>query len=250
MSDASTLYQANQAKRDLLNGIVDKAGGPEAVYQAATNGTKLGATKIGGVIGALAPDQQNLVRATVLDRMGRSIPSQQNAASNAFSADTFLTNWAKMSPKAKSALFGSKGSTNTLRTSLDSLEDTASTIRAGTAHKNPSGTAGAMGHGMGLWAFLSEAAGAAMGHGLAPIATLAGGTVANMVLSRALVNPRTARWLATTTKLPRSAIPNAVNQLSKMGQQPTIPTRGTWPRTSSDDPLARQRMPHYGIKGP
>jgi hypothetical protein len=52
-------------------------------------------------------------------------------------------------------------------------------------------------------------------------ATLGGGvaaTTANALLSRALVNPRTARWLAQTAKMPISALPNAVNQLDKMGQ--------------------------------
>jgi hypothetical protein len=223
VNNASSLYAANQAKRDLLGTIVDKTGGPEAVYQAATNGTKLGATKIGGVMDALDPQNQNTVRATVIDRMGRSIPSQQNAASNAFSADTFLTNWAKMSPEAKDALFGASGSGSSLRRSLDSLEDTASTIRGSMPAKNPSHTAGTLAHGMGLWALLGETAGAVMGHGVAPIATLAGGTVGNMILSRALTNPRTARWLAQTTKLPPQALPNAVNQLEKMSQQTNDP---------------------------
>ena len=50
-----------------------------------------------------------------------------------------------------------------------------------------------------------------------------GGIVGNALLSRALVNPRTAQWLAQTTKVPRSAIPNAVNQLSQMGQRTNDP---------------------------
>jgi hypothetical protein len=217
---ASSLYAANSAKRELLNNIVDKVGGPEAVYQAATNGTKLGATKITGVMKALDPQNANTVRATVIDRLGRSIPSQQNAASNAFSADTFLTNWAKMSPEAKDALFGASGSGNQLRRSLDSLESTASTMRNATAGtKNPSHTTGTLGHAMGLAAFLGEGAGMVMGHGVTGVLTLAGGVVGNMILSRVLTNPRTARWLAQTTKLPPSALPNAVNQLEQMGKK-------------------------------
>jgi hypothetical protein len=219
---ASALYAANQSKRDLLNTIVDKSGGPEAVYQAATNGTKLGATKIGGVMGALDPQNQNMVRATVIDRLGRAIPSQQNAASNEFSADTFLTNWAKMSDEAKNALFGSKGSANSLRRSLDSLEDTASIIRKSTLYRNPGGTGEAVGHGFGLFALLEGGGKALFGHP-AHLAALGGAIAGNAVLSRALVNPRTARWLAQTTKLPRSAIPNAVNQLSITGRRTNDP---------------------------
>ena len=222
--NASSLYAANQAKRDLLNTIVDKNGGPEAVYQAATNGTKMGATKIGGVMDALDPQSQNTVRATVIDRLGRAVPSAQNAAGSAFSADTFLTNWGKMSDEAKDALFGPSGTPNTLRRSLDSLEATASIRReANRFTKNPSESAGGIGHALGLAAFLGEGAQMAMGHGVHGMATLAGGVVGNMILSRVLTNPRTARWLAQTTKLPPSARPNAVLQLAKMAQQTKDP---------------------------
>jgi hypothetical protein len=221
---ASALYAANSAKRELLNTIVDKSGGPEAVYQAATNGTKLGATKIDGVMNALDPQRQNIVRATVLDRMGRSIPSQQNAASTAFSADTFLTNWAKMAPEAKDALFGASGSGNQLRRSLDSLEGTASAMRGALkGSHNPSGTGGAIGHGLGLGAILTGVTELAM-HGEPHTLALAGGVIGgNAILSRVLTNPRTARWLAQTTKLPPSARPNAVMQLAKMAQATNDP---------------------------
>jgi hypothetical protein len=230
VSDARTLYAQNQTRRDFLNGVVDKAGGPEAVYAAATNGTKQGATKIGGVMSALDPDQQNLVRATVLDRLGRALPGQQNAAGSAFDAGTFLTNWSKLDPAAKDALFGASGAPKSLRASLDSLTDTMDTLKASNALKNPSGTAKAASHSLGLWGLLTEAGGAittgaVTGHIGAGIATAAGSVGAaagaagvNALLARALTNPRTARWLATATKLPKHSIPNAVNQLAQMGK--------------------------------
>lgn len=217
VTDARTLYTANQARRDALNPIIDKAGGPEAVYQAATNGTKQGATKIGGVMSALAPDQQNLVRATVIDRLGRALPSAQNAAGDAFNASTFLTNWNKLAPEAKDALFGTSGAPKSLRAGLDSLTNTLSTVRNSTVFKNPSGTAEAAGHGYGLLALMGEGGVALTGHPHALAAT-AGAIAGNAVLSRALTNPRVVSWLAQSTKLPTSALPNAINQLSNMGQ--------------------------------
>ena len=45
----------------------------------------------------------------------------------------------------------------------------------------------------------------------------------NNVLARALTNPRVVAWLAQSTKLPVSALPNAVNQLAKMGQATNDP---------------------------
>jgi hypothetical protein len=230
VTDARTLYAQNQARRTSLNAVIDKTGGPEAVYAAATNGTKEGATKIGGVMSALDPGQQNLVRATVIDRLGRAVPSAQNAAGSAFDAGTFLTNWGKLDPAAKDALFGASGAPKSLRASLDSLTDTIQTLKNSRALVNPSGTAKAGGHSLGLWGLLTEAGGAittgaVTGNLEAGIATAAGSVGAaagaagvNALLARALTNPRTARWLATTTKLPASALPNAISQLSKMGK--------------------------------
>jgi hypothetical protein len=45
----------------------------------------------------------------------------------------------------------------------------------------------------------------------------AGAIVGNNMLARALTNPKVVSWLASSAKLPTSALPNAVNQLSKMG---------------------------------
>jgi hypothetical protein len=219
VTDARTLYAQNQARRDALNAVIDKSGGPEAVYQAATNGTKQGATKIGGVMDALDPGQQNLVRATVIDRLGKAVPSAQNAAGGAFDPSTFLTNWSKLDPAAKDALFGASGTPNSLRAGLDSLTDTISNIRSGTKLRNPSGTAEAAGHMGGLiaaWEGVKHVITSA--HPVAAGAAVAGGLSANYALAKALTNPRTVGWLAQTAKLPTSALPNAVNQLSKMGQ--------------------------------
>jgi hypothetical protein len=217
VTDARSLYAQNQERRDLLNSIIDKAGGPEAVYAAATNGTKQGATKIGGVMSALDPGQQNLVRATVINRLGKALPGMQNAEGDAFNPSTFLTNWNKLDPAAKDALFGAKGPTNQLRRGLDSFANTTSTIRNSTVYKNPSGTAAAAGHGYGLLALLGEAGAALAGHPKA-LAVTGGAIVGNNVLARALTNPRVVAWLASSAKLPTSALPTAINQLAKLGK--------------------------------
>jgi hypothetical protein len=217
VTDADALHGANQDKLDVLNGIVDKAGGPEAVYQAATNGTKQGATKVTAVMSALDPQQANLVRATVISRLGRALPGQQNAAGDAFDASRFLTNWAKLDGKAKDALFGASGTPNTIRAGLDSLTNTMSTVRNSTIFKNPSGSGEAIGHGFGLAALLEGGGAALMGHP-GHLAAVGGTIAANNVLARALTNPRTVAWLASSTKLPTSVLPNAVNQLARMGE--------------------------------
>ena len=210
-SDANSLYTANSAKREFLNGIIDKAGGPETVYQSAINGTKLGATKIGGVMSALGDDQQNVVRATILDKMGRASGAQDSP----FNASTFLTNWTKLDPAAKDALFGATGNQGTLRSSLDSLTSTMNTIKKGSKLQNWSGTGEKIGHAGGVVAAFEGLKALAAGNPHVLLGTAAG-VAANNLLSRALTNPRVVNWFAQTTKAPMSVVPNAVNQLSKM----------------------------------
>ena len=213
-ADASALYKTNSTRREFLDTVVNKAGGPEAVYQAATNGTKNGATKIDGFMQSLDPGQQNLVRATVLDRLGKAPAGMQNAAGDTFNPSTYLTNWAKLDPAAKDSLFGAAGSKD-LRDGLDSLANTMSTIRNSTVFKNPSGTGEAVGHGLGLAAILEGGWKTLEGHP-GTLAAAGGAIAGNAILSRALTNPKTVAWLAQTAKMPTSALPNAINQLSKI----------------------------------
>ena len=214
VTDARSLYAANQAKRDALVPIIDRAGGPEEVYQAATNGTKKGATKIGQVMSAINPDQQNLVRATVLDKLGRASAAQDAP----FNSSTFLTNWTKLDPAAKDALFGTSGVPSNLRGNLDSLTRTIANIREGTKLRNPSGSGEVMGHGAGAIALWEGITHALSGDPHALVATGLG-VGANNILARAVTNPRTVQWLANSTKMqnPQAQLPNAVNQLSRLG---------------------------------
>lgn len=53
-----------------------------------------------------APQQRADLQATMIERLGASLPGQQTAAGTAFSADRFLTNWTNMSAATKRVVFG------------------------------------------------------------------------------------------------------------------------------------------------
>lgn len=211
VTDANRLYATNQVSRDALTPIIDRAGGPEAVYGAATNGTKQGASKIGQIMTAINPDQQNIVRATVLDKLGRA----SGAQGAPFSPSTFLTNWTKLDPDAKDAMFGASGSPASLRDGLDKLTNTMNAIRSGTKLQNWSGTGEKIGHSAGLLAAWEGIKQLMAGNPHVLFGTAAGVAV-NNILARTLTNPKTVNWFAQSTRLPVSALPNAVNQLSQM----------------------------------
>ena len=216
VTDANTMYNANSAQRKALNQIIrQKAGGPEQLYQAAIGKMKDGATRIGDVMGAIGPDEQNLVRATVLDRMGRAIASRQDETGSAFSPETFLTKWNGMAPEAKDALFGSSGSAGKLRSNLDSFTSTLGTLRKANALQNPSGTGPLVAHAIGVSNIFSDIMiGLFTGHPMALTGMAL--PLVNNIAARSLTNPAIVKWLAGAAKMPASAMPNAITQLQSM----------------------------------
>lgn len=109
---------------------------PEQVYDAALSGTKQGGSKIQGIMKALTADEREVLRGTVVKRMGLATPGQQNAAGDLFSPSTFLANWNKASPEAKAAIF----SNGTYRQSLDKLARVAERLNEVNRYANTSNT--------------------------------------------------------------------------------------------------------------
>jgi hypothetical protein len=136
---ASNYYQAGMKRMDVLSDVLDKNGGPEQVFNGAMAGTKDGATRLRAVMQSLQPEQQQVVASTVFKRMGQATAGNQNAAGDIFSPETFLTNYNRMSPEAKSALFDRFPD---LRDQADNMADVAQNLREGSrVFKNASGTA-------------------------------------------------------------------------------------------------------------
>lgn len=216
VQSANALHQANVAQSDILDGIVNKAGGPEAVYNAAMSGTKTGATKLSAVMSALNPDQQNLVRGTVLGKLGLVPASRQGAAGDVFKLDSFLSHWNQLSDDAKNVLFpqNATGPLKEIRPALDSVAKTAADIRGKTLLKNPSGSGEAFAHAFTMWDALETlgAGGATLFHHAPAAASAVAG---NWGIARLLTRPWFARWLATSTKMPASAVPGAVAALHR-----------------------------------
>lgn len=188
-----------------LQRVIDRNGGPERVFQAAMSGTKDGGTTLRAVMQSLPADGQRAVTAAVIKRMGMANPGMQDAAGENFSAATFLTNWNKVSPEAKRALFDRHGPQFSRQ--MDQIARVAQNIKEGSKiYANPSGTANraaAMTYGASLVGSLFTG-----GTGW----LLAGGLVGNG-MARALTNPRAVRWLANMTVVPRGSIPAALNSM-------------------------------------
>lgn len=182
------------ARLEELQSIVDR-NAPEKIFSAALSGTAEGNTIVSRVFSALPKQNRKEVAAAVLQRLGRAAASQQDAAGDAFSSETFLTNLSKLSPGARKTLFG-RLDVPGLEQKIAGIAKIAESRReGGRVFANPSGTAAAS-------AQLTAAGGlvAALASGNpAMIAAAIGAPVGANVVARAVTNPKLVRGLAERT---------------------------------------------------
>jgi len=206
-SRANNYFRAGQSRIEALDRIVEKAGGPEAVFNAATSGTKDGAFTIRSVMQSLQPDQQKVLSAAVLRRLGAATPGTATEQGE-FSINSFLTNWNKLSPQAKSVLFNRYGPG--FREDLDSVAKVAGTLRgAAKIGANPSGSAAA---GIRQAALSGFALAAVTGHYL-PAAAIATTAAGSNLVARSMTSPTFVKFLARSTDIPRSQWAGAIASL-------------------------------------
>jgi hypothetical protein len=210
---ANNYYRAGMQRVEALERIIDRSGGPEAVYKAMFNNSREGGTTLRRVMQSLDGPQQKDLAAATLRRLGRANPSAQDELGEVFSPETFLTNWNKMAPEAKNALFDRFGST--YRSDLDNLA--SATYRAREAAQvlaNPSGTAP-----LGAQVTAYSALGGLLFTGnIGGAATVAGTMGASNVAARAFTNPKIVRALARSTEMPVQAVPAVLNQLAQIAK--------------------------------
>lgn len=199
---ANAYYRAGMRRLEYIDAVIDRNGGPEAVYRAATAGTKEGATTIRAVMQSLPKDAQRSVSATVLRRLGRAASGSQDDIGSQFSTERFLTNWNNLSPASKGVLFDRYGSG--FRQDMDQIAKVAANLRTGSrVYQNPSGTGQAVAQSSAAAGFV-----AAIVSGQPAVAAgIAGGVAGANVAARAMTNPTVVHWLAKTTRAPRSAVP-------------------------------------------
>lgn len=211
---ANNYYRAGMQRVEALERVIDRSGGPEAVYRAMFTNSREGGTTLRRVMQSLDGAQQKDLAAATLRRLGRANPSAQDELGEVFSPETFLTNWNKMAPEAKNALFDRFGST--YRSDLDRLAAATSRAReAAQVLANPSGTAP-----LGAQVTAYSALGGLLFTGNVAGAAGVGGTMAlSNIFARAFTSPKVVRWLAQQTTAPASAVPASINQLAQIAKE-------------------------------
>ena len=200
VDQARTRYAEISREREELEAVLQRNGGGEAIWNALmTTGQQRrwggGATVINRVMAAIDQPSREYLAASALYQMGRATPGRQLAAAGqTFSADTFLTNWQRMSPDARQALFGNLP--GNYANEVTQLADNVAALRryAGLLPNN-SNTAQIVIYTEGALAGLS----AAMHLDWKAVAGLGGQVAATNVIARALTNPSTVRYLVEQT---------------------------------------------------
>jgi hypothetical protein len=210
LARANKYHAAGMKRIDVISSVIDKNGGPEAVFRAATSGAKEGATTLRSVMQSLPKDAQKMLSASVLRRLGRATAGKQDDLGEAFSTETFLTNWNTLSPQAKATLFDRYGAG--FRADMDTVAKVAANLRTGSkVFQNPSGTGQTVAQATtaGMFA-LSVLRG-----DVASASAIATGVGTANLTARLMTNPKFVKWLATTTKAPAKALPALIVQLEK-----------------------------------
>jgi hypothetical protein len=215
---ANTYYNARIKRLEAIDHVIERNGGPEKVFSAVMNGTRDGGTTLRGVMQSLDKEGQKAVTAAVIKRMGLPTPGQAGLGEAQFSAQTFLTNWNRVSPEAKRALFDRHGPQ--FARDMDKIARVADRIRTGSkVFANPSGSAklgGALVYAGSLaTALLTGQVGAFT------VGATAGGLAHG--LARAMNNASFVHWLARATELPVSALPQQVVVLKQVAERENDP---------------------------
>lgn len=188
---------------DLLNKLID-LDAPERGYRFLMNSRLDGGTFFQKMREQFTDAEWGDVSATIIQKMGYK--NFGNEADDAFSVNTFLTNWNSISNEAKATLFERVRNGAEARNAINELVDVFKSMSQNARLANASNTAGAA-HTLQLMDALGSDAtklilgGLAIGGqpGIAAVAlagTVAGKVVTPFAASKLITNPAFVKWLA------------------------------------------------------
>jgi hypothetical protein len=181
---ANNFYREGATKiEDSLQRIIN-SDAPETIYRYALSGTKLGGTRINNIMKSISNEEKDILRSTVINRIGFQ------ESTGEFSPAKFLTEFNKISPEAKNAIFSTEQ-----RTSLNNFAKVIERIKKVDATGNFSNTTphailGLLGAGA-----LGGVTGGAPG-GIMAVGTALG---AANITARLMTSHKFINWLADAT---------------------------------------------------
>lgn len=199
LNRANKFYSRASTRAEELNGIATRDT-PEGAYKAVANSLNSGPTVYERLRGAITPEARQKVAATIVDDLGRANPGAQNAAGDAWSPQTFLTNYSKLYRNdGGAALFKRLPGGELYAKNLQKVAKTAEMLGDGAkVWSNPSGTSQALAARGAIGTIGAGVVGGIFYTPLIAPAAIAAGTLvgANQISQRLLLNPKFVNWLA------------------------------------------------------
>lgn len=190
-SRANDYTRAGIARLDRIDPVVDRKA-PEQSYAALAQTLKENVSTFQAVKKSLPQDARGDFAATIIERLGKAKPGQQDETGTKWSPETFLTNWSSIKPQARAELLSGIPNAEAVAESVNAVARAAAMMRDNSKMwANPSGTganvaARSMLGGLGI-----GGAGAATGL-VSPLVPLAAGgaMLGANVLARGLLSDR------------------------------------------------------------
>lgn len=189
----------------------------EAAFRMAMNASEEGGTFLARLRRNVTPEQWDVVSSSVLSKLGRARPNQQEASgvmemADDFSVNSFLTNWSKLSPEAKRALFGGNRYGN-LIPELDALVRTAGRFKDADKMANPSGTAR---NAIAALAVFGSGGQLLQGDYAGAGYTMGGAVLAPRVAARLITSPGFVNWLGGTVNATGQSLNNWGSRVARL----------------------------------
>jgi hypothetical protein len=222
---ANQYTKALNDRIDTLQNVINKQGGMEKIWESVTapGANKFGASKLNAVMKSLPEEARNSLTASFIrERLGKAVAARQDATGQAFSADTFLTNYSKLSREAKQALFGHSGPD--FVKDMDGLAQVTATLRESSKKfANASGTGAVVNNYNAIMALIGHAA---TGNMAGAGKFMVGGVAAPYAASKILTNKNFVSFLARSSKdyltnprATRASVASIADQMAKVGKQ-------------------------------
>jgi len=118
---------------------------PERAFNSLMSAAKENTSTLQAVKKSLPSDARGTIAGTVIERLGKAAPGQQDDGGGVWSPNTFLTNWNKLSPQSRTEMFSGFKNAPEVAAQVEAVAKAASMLRdSSKIWANPSGTAPAL----------------------------------------------------------------------------------------------------------